>query len=261
MKTSLKIFFLLLVCGWTSVYAQKLPIVQKEGVYAPANVKIDGKPTEWNNEFKAYNKSTEVFYTIANDDNNLYLTIQAIEPEVINKIIGGGITLTINKYGNKKDKKGISITYPVTEGDAAPRFLLSGRSVVNLSAKEIETMIAGYNKKLGQSFKWIKLAGVAGQDELISVYNQDGFKVAGLFDKKKHYTYELSVPLKYLEVLIGEVSKFTYHLMINGRKQNIIMFEVLPGQQAPPIVAKMNEKMAQMAVPTDFWGEYTLAKN
>jgi len=52
--------------------AQKLPEVQTVNLRAPAGIKIDGKPTEWDSKFQAYNKSTNAFYTIANDDDNLY---------------------------------------------------------------------------------------------------------------------------------------------------------------------------------------------
>jgi len=239
----------------TVSYAQKLPKVQTESVYAPINIKTDGKPTEWEGKFQAYNRATEIYYTIANNGENLYLIIQATEQDIINKIAGGGVTLSINKYGNKKDKNNISFTYPITEEKPAPRFLLAGKRQVNLSPKEIEDMIVRYNTTLEQNFKWIKVNGIQSLGEMVSIYNQDGIKAAGLFDKNKHYTYELSIPLKYLDGLIGEASKFTYHMVVNGRKQQIT-FDAMPGQRVPPMI----EKMQQMAEPTDFWGEYTLAK-
>jgi len=67
--------------------AQKLPAVQKESVWAPITVKIDGKAAEWGNKFQAYNSSTEIYYTISNDDNNLYLAIKAVDPDIINKFL------------------------------------------------------------------------------------------------------------------------------------------------------------------------------
>jgi len=236
--------------------AQKLPKVQTESVYAPANIKIDGKPTEWEGKFQAYNRATEIYYTIANNNENLYLIIQATDPDVINKITGGGITLSINKYGNKKDKNSVSITYPVTEEKPSPLFILQGKTVVHLSAKEVEAMIVRYNKTLEQNFKWIKVNGIQSLGETVSIYNQDGIKAASLFDNKKSYTCELAIPLKYLAGLIGDGSKFTYHMVVNGRKLNTNLFgDPLPGQRVLPMI----EKMQQMAEPTDFWGEYTLA--
>ena len=85
--------------------AQKLPNVQQISVRTPENIKIDGKPTEWNNKFQAYNHATSLFYTISNDDENLYLTIQANDMETLIKITGAGIVFNLNaggKVGNRK---------------------------------------------------------------------------------------------------------------------------------------------------------------
>jgi len=55
-------------------------------------VRIDGKITEWGN-FQAYNPATEISYTMANDNDKLYLVCSATQPEVIQKIIEGGINI------------------------------------------------------------------------------------------------------------------------------------------------------------------------
>src|SRR5471030_539366 len=52
--------------------AKKLPDIQPTDLYAPSNIKIDGKTTEWEDKFQAYNRATDVFYTVANDNNNFY---------------------------------------------------------------------------------------------------------------------------------------------------------------------------------------------
>ena len=69
---------LLIMLSLTTLAAhpQKLPNLQTTSLRAPASIKIDGKTTEWNNRFQAYNKATEVSYTIANDKDKLYLVIQ-----------------------------------------------------------------------------------------------------------------------------------------------------------------------------------------
>ena len=63
-----------------SIYtcAQKLPKIQDVNQRAPSNMKIDGKPAEWNDQFLAYNTNVEVFYTLSNDDKNLYLALRAV---------------------------------------------------------------------------------------------------------------------------------------------------------------------------------------
>jgi hypothetical protein len=82
---------------------------------APDKLKIDGKATEWNNQFKAYNHATDVYYTLANNDKYLYLTLQATNYTIVNKILGGGVKLTINTSGKTNFKDAVSITYPMID--------------------------------------------------------------------------------------------------------------------------------------------------
>src|SRR5690349_21603114 len=117
MKYSKLILIVLSMLVALVVNAQKLPSTQQASLHAPANIKIDGKPTEWN-KFQAYNHNTDIFYTLSNDDEKLYFTVQATDPDVINRIVGGGITLTVQKSTNKKDKSKMSITYPIIDNKA-----------------------------------------------------------------------------------------------------------------------------------------------
>src|SRR5688572_23684293 len=86
-----------------STSAQKLPAVQQVSLRAPANVRIDGKVTEWG-QLKAYNKATDLKYSIANDDKKLYLVIQTNTFATQRKSAIGGVTLVIQKANEKNDK-------------------------------------------------------------------------------------------------------------------------------------------------------------
>src|SRR5476651_1276857 len=92
-KQALPAFLFILVSF--AATAQKLPAVQQISLRTPDNLRIDGKPTEWNNKFQAYNSRTDFYYTIANNDNNLYVIIQTPIPDVIRRIMNGGVSLTI----------------------------------------------------------------------------------------------------------------------------------------------------------------------
>src|SRR5260221_3908569 len=77
--------------------AQKLPKVQRISVRAPKNIKIDGTSREWENDtFRAYNASDRIYYTMSNDDHNLYLIVRATGVFEDDKVIRGGVTLTIS---------------------------------------------------------------------------------------------------------------------------------------------------------------------
>src|SRR5476651_1150845 len=116
--SSLFIFLLMLGCLTSS--AQKLPNIQPVSVQAPTNIKIDGKATEWNNEFQAYNHATDIFYTVSNDDSKLYLIVRAADRAVINKIMHGSMTFMVQRSGKKTDKGGMGISFPLFDPKDAP---------------------------------------------------------------------------------------------------------------------------------------------
>lgn len=253
-KTVALVFFLLSTLH--NVNAQKLPNQQKLSVRAPANIKIDGQATEWNNKFQAYSNHTQFYYTISNDDNNLYLTIHATESAIINRIFKGGITLTVNKSGTKKDKDGIHITYPLINGFFIPLQNLGERLAERKpSVNQGDSLMRIANKNMYNKVKEIRVKGIKNIDTLISIYNTDGIKAASALDNKMEYTYELSVTLKNLELSVNDAPKFAYQLMIN--------------QVGPPstslsssglLVTISSPKPSFGQDATDFWGEYTLAK-
>src|SRR6202012_131420 len=89
-KLVLPAFLLLII----TANAQKLPGKQEESVRSPGNIKIDGRAVEWGGQFAAYNKSTQLFYIVSNNDDNLYLTVQATDSATIQRIIAHGLTFT-----------------------------------------------------------------------------------------------------------------------------------------------------------------------
>jgi len=258
---------------------QKLPNVQKESVRAPADIKVDGRLTEWNNQFKAYNHATDIFYTLSNDDESLYLTVQATDPGVIRKIISGGVCLTIQSSGKKTDKDGRRVVYPVTIAAQAKGMMISVMTVkrneasgnAQLTDKEADSVMMARNKQFSQRSKWIGTLGFKDLDSLISVYNEDGIKAAGRYDAKGAFTCEIAIGLKLLGLSVDNPAKFSYHIllngvsMFNGNRQPDQAISVITtgapmgGAESSMLGAKIVMDQGGNA-PTDFWGEYTLAK-
>jgi len=75
--------------------------VQAISLRAPANVKVDVRQPN-GRQLQAYNKATEVSYTIANDKDKLYLVIQSADEYIIKKMIWGRVTFSINKLAKKR---------------------------------------------------------------------------------------------------------------------------------------------------------------
>jgi hypothetical protein len=246
------------------VIAQKLPNKQEVSLRAPGIIKIDGKATEWNNKYQAANKATGINYTLYNDDEKLYLLVQTSDPTVITRIMGRGITLSIQKSGKTDDKNSISITFPVMESTPYFNTRVRKGQIPDTTAKTADSIMIRNNTLLTQNAKSIKVKGIAGLDTLISIYNSDGIKAAGAFDSKQAYTYELSVELKQLGISVRGTPKFAYHIIVNGTKPMGEMTIISTNGTAPGvaenIMAGMNARLAQLSAPTDFWGEYTLMK-
>jgi hypothetical protein len=255
--------------------AQKLPNVQAASVYAPAVVKIDGKATEWNNEFQAYNNATDVFYTIANNDENLYLIVKAVKPRIIEKIMAVGVTLTINPDGKKNTKADENrvITFPVLSVPDG-QFILSAAGIKTLNftvrtserasekpatTKLPDSLIDVTNKLLTTHSKIINITGIKQiSDTSISVYNEYKIKTAAAFDSNGSYIYELLMPIKYLGLSKKDTQKLTYNIKLKSRLDDF--------KKGTIMVYKYNAAGEQIDAnqdldsATDFWGEYTLAK-
>jgi hypothetical protein len=202
--------------------AQKLPHIQQVSVHAPADIKIDGKATEWNNRFQAYNTNNQLFYTIANDEENLYLIISTAVPRTMNKIYIGGITFTISTT-EKKASNSITLTYPVIRRITNFSIIQASNQYKKLMAdsvanrKQIDTLIQLKTKQFNSAYTEIKVTGITEiEDQRISIYNTEGIKAKVLFGAKLTYTYELAIPIKYLRPVLNGGSKFAYNIKLNG---------------------------------------------
>jgi hypothetical protein len=264
---------LLLLAGlaFTNTYAQKLPSVQQTGLRTPANIKIDGKTTEWG-EFKARNTATDVYYTIANDDKKLYLVIHAEQGTVASRAAVGGIRLLVQTNGSKSMQDAKGIKFPFFEKGFRIVFPVKKIGEVNTPA-EGDSIMKVYNQRIASNVKWIYTKGIAGVDSVIAVYNDRGIEAAGAFDQNRGYTCEMAIDLALLGLYAENAKPFTYNITINPAgpgKMSMPGFTLVSGNNADG--SKMTD--AQFAAfntdfqnrnniiyaTTDFWGEYTLAK-
>ncbi|MBW4891956.1 hypothetical protein KXQ82_19685 [Mucilaginibacter sp. HMF5004] len=259
-----------------AIFAQKLPSIQKNGVYAPINVKVDGKPTEWGNKFEAYNKANQIYYTMANDAENLYLVIQADRIQMVQKTMMAGITVTINSSKKKEDKNAVSVTFPVMkrpEYQKIMRIALTGLDGADyhelepikdsvLKTKRLDSIMQKANAQIPQNMKMIGVKGFPDvQDSLISVYNEVGIQLSARFDNRLTVTYELAIPLKYLGLSATKPGPVAYHIVLNGGDTRYIntggiSFRYMNGTAIQSGTARNMDIVST----TDLWGEYTLAK-
>ena len=272
--------------------AQKLPNKQDVSLWAPLNVRVDGRVTEWNNEFQAYNRATEVFYTIANDEKNLYLVIHAVKSRIIEKMIEGGVSFTLNNPSSKDASNKIVVLFPLMNMNKCRSILISAgkhlseqSSDVLLNSVDPDVMqkraisIAKANNELIDALKEIKISGVSSiidtvagvkpkspyyinlplrlhNFKIIGIDNNDGIEAMTQFGDDGTYNYELAIPIKYLQFYEKGLQKFSYNITLNsrgedGRPGDVVKFSPPPNAGVVDI---------DLETPTDFSGEYTLAK-
>jgi hypothetical protein len=250
--------------------AQNLPNIQPAGLRAPANIRVDGKANEWDGKLQAYNAAIQAFYAVSNDDKCLYLTLYATKKEVINKIINGGISFTVNKGARKSVIGGTTITYPVFNRDDRPFINTNALALIdqesNNAGHKADSLMNTFNNTFSNKAKIIRLSGLQGLDTLISVYNKDGIKARAGFDNKLFFTYELSIDLKLLEMSVADHTKFNYNIRLNE-----VDIDYVPGMEIARndegFITKIFVSNPQLAnsfasalSTTDCWGAYTLVK-
>jgi len=248
-------------------YAQKLPRVQNISVKAPIDIKIDGKTTEWNDQFQAHNLNNRIYYTIANDSDNLYLLVRASDDYANEKAIFG-ITFKIMLSSEKggKEKESVVIRFPIetTAKQLDPIRMPIDRlgefkKDVGTPVKRIDSLRSIVNKRLNETFKEIGVTGISAiSEKSISIYNTENIKASAQLNDRSLYVYELAIPLKFLRGYINNVEKFRYRVIMNG----------LPGSgpNAPPTIMGNNglqdlgsPDIAYVTYETYFSGEYSLA--
>lgn len=251
---------LLAAIVFVNANAQKLPAVQKVSVQAPANIKIDGKATEWGDKFEAYNPASRVFYTLSNDKDNLYLVARMEDKYGNQKAILGGITFSIlPKKNNRSVSKTIAVTFPVADGkkkDALFDLVDLAKNFKGDAAKT-DSLRKVINKTIGASFKEIEVTGIKEiDDESIPIYNAQGIQLAANVDDQIQFVLEAALPLKYLKDLIDSTGKILYDIKINGT------ILTKPGTSSLVIRNPQNLPASSLYTlyATDFAGEYMLAK-
>jgi hypothetical protein len=284
MKKSLhppKSILLMLMIGIVNIaIAQKINNVQQGSIKAPAGLKIDGKLTEWGTDLQACNKTTKLWYTLANDDRDIYLAIKSTDAVNINKILAGGISFSINTADKKKDKDAYVITFPVVSRGGGARGAGRGRrgGFGNNQDTPDSAAILEQHKQALAACKVISAIGFKEiTDTLISIYNEYSIKAVANFDDKGNFVYELAIPFKMLEITAGNKTEIAYNIKVNGMQTGgggIKMVSVGGGGGGRNGggggggvsisgfgggFGGNDPDVDDMLTPTDFWGKYTLA--
>jgi hypothetical protein len=208
------VFAILFLGG--SAFAQSEMLLES----APSTLKIDGKLNEIADSLKNYDKTTKVYYTIFNDANNLYVLIKANGRSEQNKILAGGISVSVNPAGKKKEAS--TITFPLVDRNA---MMAQMRNRGNVGGQERPsgqpsagqgTNWEEMRKRVLSQLKEIKVSGLKDvNSETISIYNTYGIKTGINYNDKNHLIYELAIPLSAVSVNSKE-NVIAINIRLNG---------------------------------------------
>ncbi|PJJ84297.1 hypothetical protein [Mucilaginibacter auburnensis] len=289
------LFSFSLLFSYGSLKAQKLPNKQTVGIKTPANIKVDGKATEWSDQYQAYNNATEVYYTIANTDSVITLVVHATKPQVIQKVLENGITFSILKNKTTENSNNVKILFPSIRFDDCWKIMngvglpISGFrkmpgapthaafSPDSILASQKEYSLEGANKQLTSILKDIRFIGIETIKDT----------VAGITPKSPYYrNFALRYEgYKYISIYnedniqaaiqFDDKKELTYELSFPTRyiKNNIanaafnydITVNARDGSRPGVVVFYEPPPNRGMAFPelfnaTNLEGEYTLAK-
>lgn len=228
---------------------------------APAGVNVDGQLGEWQDSSFVYNNGSKIKYIITSDDSYLYLTANLDKKGIKQKVLGAGITISINTEGKKK--KTYSFTYPVPVTDES----------LNYVAKQH----ARQNKAKTDGFKGI--------DDDITLPDDHGFKAAFAFKDDGTMGYEVAIPLKALNFKPG-ANSLNINITVNALDKpsnggdgsapgnTTTTLVSVPAGSAPPSggrsggrrggggpppgIFEKDDTATDLYSATDFWLSYTL---
>lgn len=257
--------FIILAFFCARSHAQRLPNKQSRSLLAPHSPSIDGNLAEWQNKFQAFNKSTELFYTLSNDDMNLYLVIRSGDPLIARKMLHG-ITFSLSTNVKQVGTAAPSFTFPLIDWKVRSPILSAVGKQTGAKTKDREvpsdSLINAINLQLNQVAK-IKTTGLANsRDTVTFIKNSKIIKAVGKFDKEFAFTYEFAVPLKQLG---QKGNTFLYNVKLNGSNPNAAVSSdgtatINADGRGIPVVLTVSPNELTVQLPTDFTAEYTLIR-
>lgn len=196
------------------------------------DLNIDGKLDDWPANSMLFDKKVALGYGVANNSNNLYITIRTNK---IGKVNLGGVKVVIDHKKDNISTKSRTILYPVPQN----------------------------KEKANKSFEEIKVYGFPEiPDSILSIYNEYGIQ-AGYKSDGKELTIEFVVPLELLSHSIDGKTIFDLQLILEGFKISPQMLAALASSNLKVSEGNLrnDERMAMLDLYTadKVIGRYRLA--
>jgi hypothetical protein len=182
---------------------------------APGKITIDGNLNDWGDSLRYYNPEKKLNYTLANDQQNLYLAIRFNDRTEQERIMRAGLTWSVNPKGKKKDA--YSLTFPVAEQNGVQIPALP-KPEGDDTPEQHERMNRDEMRKARLTqLRNMKVTGFKDIDyDIITTTNSYGFKAALNFDEEGNLIYEAAIPLKFFEADDIAKNEWAFNIKVNG---------------------------------------------
>ena len=216
----MKTLFIPLLCiGALQMYVSTPVFAQNKALTnqlqpPPANIVVDGDLKDWGDSLRYYNQDKQLNYSLANDQDNLYMAIRINDHSEQVRVLRAGLTLGIDTRGKKKES--FTMTFPVgdqsAQGMAENAMDLQGGSN-DVKQQDREELSKAKLTKLRE----IKVTGFKDiESETMTTSNTYGFKVAIDYDKDGNLVYEAAIPLKFFHADDLSKNEWAFNFKING---------------------------------------------
>lgn len=93
------------------------------GVWQSTPIAIDGSNKDWASPYPDYDEKAQLGYAVSNDENNLYITVETGDLATQLKILRNGLTVWIDKTGEKNQLTAINYPIPQNGEERMPETL------------------------------------------------------------------------------------------------------------------------------------------
>jgi hypothetical protein len=146
---------------------------------------VDGNKADCRTPFTLYDSSTRIFFKVANDSANIYLSFKISDKFEQMKVLKSGMVVGLTSKGDKKRKA--SIRYPLADGndDSSPE--TQPQLMKKQDVKKLRDEV-----KLKKSL--LELEGFTSENGLVSVDSNSFVHVGIDWDDKEVMYYDITIP-------------------------------------------------------------------
>jgi hypothetical protein len=185
-SSAMNVFYKCAIAAWCLLLMScsgSKKIVQSQRAHQA--IVIDGKLTDWQQPMQHYHTSTSLWYSIRNDDSNLYMCIVASDEKIQMKIATSGLQIGLDTLGGRK--KHLLVQYPagmdlkLSVSRPAVPVQDRGRLVRELLTQSTMIRVSGFDSKKNE--------------QIISLQNARGIRIAVDWTEDGYMVYELMLPI------------------------------------------------------------------